>query len=653
MSLSPISSEPLSGAQIAVLEQQLVTVTAERDRLAHERDEYKSQTEWLLQQLERLKYDAKTPRERVDPRQIQLVFEPFAHALLNATAPAEGSEPTSPPGGNGTGRNKPRKSTPHGRRILPEHLPVETLVLKPSPLPEDAIEVGAEISWRLGYRRASYYRLRIVRPQFAVSKEAAEKSTEVTATLLSGEGAAPLNGGDGESAETTSAPSERIATDAEPTEATPTRLEETTAEAMSCGNHGASAPLVAAPGAPTAVAAASQQPETRTGREALAPGMLDRTIVVAPAPEEIIPRGLPTPDLLAHILVGKFADKLPFNRQEGISAREGVPITRGTMCGWTEEAHELARFVVQAMEEDARQHAPVIATDATGVLVQANEKCKKGHFWVYVADRDHTIFRYSPVHSSDEPKAFFKGFHGTVLSDASNVYDVLFGLPDSPGEANCWSHARRYFYKAIDSENRDQALIGLGFCNELFDRERQWKKLPPEQRLQMRRQRSSPVIEMLQRWKDEQLDSPHVAEGSRLRKALNYLTNQWPALCKFLEDGRLPIHNNESERQLRSLVVGRANWVFIGSDDTAPWTCTFASLMGSCYLHQLDSEGYLRDLLRVLPFWPKNRMLELSPKFWRATRALLDDAQMALPLGPLTVPPARPLRETAITEASV
>jgi transposase len=82
-------------------------------------------------------------------------------------------------------------------------------------------------------------------------------------------------------------------------------------------------------------------------------------------------------------------------------------------------------------------------------------------------------------------------------------------------------------------------------------------------------------------------------------------------------------------------------------------TCTFASLMGSCYLHQLDPEGYIRDLLRVLPLWPKNRMLELSPKFWRATRALLDDAQMALPLGPLTVPPARLLRETAITEVTV
>src|SRR5689334_11917478 len=103
--------------------------------------------------------------------------------------------------------------------------------------------------------------------------------------LLSGEAPAPPSRGDAESAQAASAPSERIATDAEPIEATPTRLEKTMAEAVSCGDNGESAPLVAAPGEPTAVAAASQQPETNSGRESLATGMLDRTIVVAPAPE--------------------------------------------------------------------------------------------------------------------------------------------------------------------------------------------------------------------------------------------------------------------------------------------------------------------------------------------------------------------------------
>ena len=401
--LSPtLMSSPLSGperlelvsvAHVTALEQQLAAMTVERDRLTHERDEYKTRAEWLHKQLERLKYENKTPRERVDPRQLQLVFEPFAQALLGSAAPGVESEPTSEPSspdGGDKGRKNKRKTTPHGRRHLPEHLPVETLVLTPSPLPRDARQIDTEVSWRLGYRRACYYRLRIVRPLFVVSKEAADMSTEVAATLAV---EAEPSGGNGEAQPSVSAPSH------DATHGTP-------------------------------------QERGSTGRDADGPHT--KTIVVAPAPDEIIPRGLPTPDLLAHILVGKFADKLPFYRQEGISARDGVPITRGTMCGWAKKAHELAHLVVDAMVADSREHAHVIATDATGVLVQANKKCKRGHFWVYVADRAHVVFRYSPTHSSDEPKTFFKGFHGTVLSDASNVYDILFGLPDSPGEANCW-----------------------------------------------------------------------------------------------------------------------------------------------------------------------------------------------------------------------
>ena len=633
---------------------------AERDRAVHERDEYKARAEWLHQQLERLKYDAKTPRERVDPRQIQLVFEPFAQALV-ATAATAAPDPNTPPASpagdpNNNGR-KPRTQTPHGRRVLPENLPVETIVLTPSPLPDDALQIGTEISWRLGYRRASYYRLRVVRPLFVVSKEAAEKSTDVTATMLDGSAPRAPSGEHADAAPAVSTAAAANAASAKDSLPVPSEVHVDSAPAVPAPSddtlpvpseaHVASAPTALAPVERATAPAAPQEHDGPDAHDGLAGDLLSKTIVCAPAPDEIIARGLPTPDLLAHVLVGKFADKLPFNRQEGITAREGVPITRGTMCGWAEGAHALARHVVDAMVADSRKEAHVIATDATGVLVQANEKCKKGHFWVYVADHDHVVFRYSKIHSSDEPKTFFKGFHGVVLSDASNVYDVLFGLPDSPGEANCWSHARRYFYKAIDSENRDEALIGVGFCNELFDLERQWKKLPPEKRLEMRQQRASPVIEMLARWKNEQLERAGVAEGSRLRKALNYLTNQWPALCKFLSDGRVPIHNNESERHLRSLVVGRANWLFVGSDDTAEWTCTFVSLVASCQLHSIDPEGYLRDLFRVLPVWPKTRMLELAPKFWRATRALLDEAQLALPLGPLTVPPARALRETA------
>ena len=604
---SPSSESPSPEERLRALEQQLAALAEERDRLARERDEFKQQAAWFRAQLERLRDEAKTPRERVDPRQVQLVFEPFARALLGEPARPEPSSEAGN-GDRGDTKKKTKKVTPHGRRVLPEHLPIETVVLAPSPLPEHAVRIGTEVSWRLGFRAASYYRLRVLRPIFVVPKAQAEACSEVEAFW--------------EAAEKASA-----ATDASAT---------TDASAATSTN---AAPATEPPqpaGAEAVAASSASEPVASTERVPWPSG--PTSLVYAPAPDEMIPRGLPLPDLLANVLVRKFADHLPWHRQETIAEREGIRLTRGTLCGWVETAHKLARYVVDAMAEDARANARVIATDATGVLVRHPERCKKGHFWVYVADRDHVFYRYSATHSHHEPEAFFRGYRGTVLSDASNVFDVLFVLPEGPGEANCWSHARRYFFKAIDSENVDEALVGVGFSNALFELERGWKGLTPHERLHQRRERSAPVIEALRRWRDEQLARAAVAEGGRLRKALNYLTNQWKGLTHFLDDGHVAIHNNDSERALRRLVVGRANWLFVGSDETAPWTCTFVSLIASAQLHGLNPQTYLRDLFRGLPVWPKTRMLELSPKHWRATRARLDEAQLAMPLGPVTVP---------------
>lgn len=366
------------------------------------------------------------------------------------------------------------------------------------------------------------------------------------------------------------------------------------------------------------------------------------TVVTVPPPEEMIPGGLPGPGLLAHVITKKFADHLPFHRQEQIFAREGtMDIDRGTMCRWTQRCHELASRVVDAMFDDARRHAAVMATDATGVLVQAPEQCKRGHFWVIIADRDHVFFRYSAKHTKEEPKTFFEGFNGYVQADACSVYDALFRKSDGPTEVGCLAHARRNFFWAVRSA-REPALVGLGFINKLFEIDRALKDLPPSRRLEGRRARSRPVVEMFAAWRDERLKDPTLEPRSPLARALRYTSNHWTALTRFLDDGRLRLDNNPSELELRRLVVGRRNWLFVGSDEHAPETCTFVSLIASCSLHGLDPEGYLRDLFRVLPGWPQTRLLELAPKHWRRTRERLDPYELDAALGPLTLPPPLP-----------
>jgi hypothetical protein len=127
---------------------------------------------------------------------------------------------------------------------------------------------------------------------------------------------------------------------------------------------------------------------------------------------------------------------------------------------------------------------------------------------------------------------------------------------------------------------------------------------------------------------------------SLLAKAFGYAKNQDRAFCRFLDDGRLKLENNRSERALRQVAIGRKNWLFAGSPDHAQALANLLSLDVSASLHGLDVEAYFRDLIRVLPFWPRDRYLELCPRDWAKTRARLDDREMRPEVGMVTVPPA-------------
>jgi len=621
----------------------------ENVQLADERDRYKQLAELLQKELERLRDGQKTPRERVDSEVAQLAFEQMVSALLAKSAPPDHA--AAPPAPPSPPQPRARKHTPHGRSILPDHLPVRTLVLAPAGAAPEGTVIGEEIAWRLGFQRGGFYRLKIVRPVFVIPRAVAANldACAVAAVQQDGDHSPMVEAAAGtdpaELVEAIEAAARLEPVIAANGAAAAVGTTATVPETLGTANPVVAGPDLCASSPDPAAISPDPVADARTANDGTATAGpqgtrrdRDTTILCAPPPDEIVPRGLPTPDLLAKIVCAKFADKLPLRRQEGMYARERVALSAATMCGWLEAGNALASLLVAAMHTDALLHAHFIGTDSTGVLVQANQRCKRGHFWVLVADQDHVLFRYSKRCSSHEPTAFLQGFAGTVIADALAVYDALFGLPDGPTEGGCNSHARRYFYKALTSD-RERALIAIGYFNEIFRLERNFKKLSPADRLRMRQEQAQPIVERFERWRAAELADPAVAEGTPIRRALNYTVNHWQALTRFLHDGKIPIHNNRSELELRRLVIGRANWLFVGSDDTAQWTCTFVSLIASCALHALDPEAYLRDLFRVLPIWPKHRLLELAPKFWTATRTRLSDAELALPLGPITVPP--------------
>jgi transposase len=357
-------------------------------------------------------------------------------------------------------------------------------------------------------------------------------------------------------------------------------------------------------------------------------------VVIADVADSPVPRSLAGPGLLAHVLVSKYGDHLPLHRQEKIYERQGVHLARSTLCGWVSSCAEVLGCLVDAMAKDALS-AHCIAIDATGVLVQAKDKCRRGHFWVLVADRDHVLFRFTPRHNQDGPKAFLRGYKGYVQADASSVYEELFRT-EQVTEVGCWAHCRRRFFDAMSSD-KERAMAALGFIHQLFAIDKATKDLPPSRRTEQRSSRAQPVLDAFRAWLDR--EELLVLPRSPIAGAIGYARNQWTALTCFLADGRLRLDNNRSELELRREAVGRKNWLFVGSDDGAEWNATIVSLIASCALHQLDPWAYLRDVLILLPSWPRDRVIELAPKSWKQTLEQTD-ARQRLAVSPWTWAPA-------------
>jgi transposase len=381
----------------------------------------------------------------------------------------------------------------------------------------------------------------------------------------------------------------------------------------------------------------------------------ETAIDTAPMPPETFPRSLAAPSLLAHIIMLKYGQGMPLFRIEDSFARDGCPVDRGTMCRWVEDAGATCgATVVHAARQEALATAFCIATDATGVLVQpirthekVRQACKRGHYFVHVADKDHIFFDYTAKETSAAVAEMFKGYSGYVQADAKSVYDVLFREPsdkppdDDDGvrhEVGCLAHCRRKFWEAAIAKNvvAREALVRLG---RIFELDATWRGRSPAEIKRLRDAHLRPHMQAFFAWAELEFETVKERRGS-IRSALGYAVRQKDALLRVLDDGRLILENNRSERALRgSIAIGRKAWLFVGSDDHAQSAAHLFSLIASCRLHGFDPETYLRDLFRVLAHWPKDRYLELAPKYWASTRARLDGVELAREIGPLTVPP--------------
>jgi transposase len=361
-------------------------------------------------------------------------------------------------------------------------------------------------------------------------------------------------------------------------------------------------------------------------------------ITEPPAPSHPIPRGFAGPSLLAMILVGKFLDHQPLNRQSTAYAREGVDIDPSTL------ADRVGACVVALMPIVSRLREHVLAAerihaDDTTVPVLAKTKTKTGRIWVYVrddrpfggADPPAAFFEYSPSRHGEYPRRHLAGWAGVMQADAFAGFNELYDGARKPGpviEIPCWAHARRKFFELAKLAKAPIAHEAVRLIDELFAIERKINGKSSDERRAARQERSKPVVEALEIFLREKRALLSVSNDTA--KAINYTLNRWEQFTRFLDDGRVCLSNNAAERGLRGVAVGRRNWTFAGSDEGGRRAASVYTLVETCKMNQVDPHAWLAFVLAKLPDHPVKRIDELLPWNWKAAKvqaaAALDSA---------------------------
>ena len=292
------------------------------------------------------------------------------------------------------------------------------------------------------------------------------------------------------------------------------------------------------------------------------------------------------------------------------------------MCGWLAQCADLLQPLYGSLKEVLFQ-SKVIGTDDTSVKVLDGKLpfARTGRIWPYCGDPDHPVilYDYTATRERAGPEKFLAGYRGYLQADAYSGYDAFFKDP-ARGliEVGCWAHARRYFHKALES---DQAHMGpaMLLIAQLYRVEQQARQLRAEDRLRLRQLQSRPILHKLHNYLLE--IQAEILPKSPEGRAVRYSLKNWTALTRYCEDGDLAIDNNATERAIRSVAIGRNNWIFFGSDEGGKTAAVLRSFVATCQRAGVDPFAWLKDVLARIATHPITRIAELLPHNWAPAQA--------------------------------
>ena len=348
------------------------------------------------------------------------------------------------------------------------------------------------------------------------------------------------------------------------------------------------------------------------------------TLIQAPVPAHVIDKGMATTNLLAQVLVNKFADHLPLYRQEQMFDRTGYKLSASTMGSWVGQCGAALQPLVDALRTGILKQG-VLHADETPITMlcakqalKTGSASKKAYLWAYAttqhADIKAVVFDFAEGRSGQHAKAFLDGWSGTLICDDYQGYKALI-KDNQITEAGCMAHARRKFFELFAANKSHIAQAALEQFNAIYAVEAQLQDMPPDERRHRRQADIKPLMDKLRQWLlDHKIKVP---DGSGTMKAIDYSLKRWDALTTFLGDPHTPIDNNWVENQIRPIAVGRKNWLFAGSLRSGQRNAAIMSLVQSAKLNGLNPLEYLKDVMDRLPTQPYSRINELLPHNWK------------------------------------
>lgn len=333
--------------------------------------------------------------------------------------------------------------------------------------------------------------------------------------------------------------------------------------------------------------------------------------VIAPLPPCLQERCLATPELIAHVVISKYTDHLPLYRQSQIYRREGVDLSRQTLCRWVDLAADTCQLVYAWMARQQMAKA-YLQIDETPIpyLEPGRGQAAKGYLWVCSLPDGDVVYHWYPGRSAEcLDQIIPEHYHGTLQCDGYAAYRSVARQRAGPDQllsqgpiqlAACWAHVRRKFFEAREHAPTVAGWI-LGQITQLYRIEQRLRddKAGPALRSTRRAAQSAPVVARLK--KALPILRQRYRPQCTMAKAIDYALGQWSGLEVFLQNGAIDIDNNAVERAIRPTKLGAKNWLFIGSETSGKTAAILFTLIESAKRHRLDPYDYILFLLKTLP----------------------------------------------------